>query len=598
MEILSKLFKDIQDGTINNDQLKGFVIGSLIPMAQNSRQRFDIRWYLNDAYYKGDQWVGFNKFSGQIEQVRLEPWRDKIIINFCQISLDAMTSLLTNKRPSFFVAPVEDDSKKVVVTDLLGQPIIDPATGKQLTEVKKGPMVIEAEHATSALESISYNTNFRKKYLDVVHDALKFGNGFLKIFYDTALQDGLGEVNQARKSPFAMYIDPLCTDNVTMRDARFIIEVTQRDVTQVKLEYNVDSLTPDNKYSESEYEQMSKNVRYGSNMTGNADTVLVYECWLKVPTKGVLNAVDFQMVCLTMTKDKVLRVVLDPTGYNDHPYVSYTYRPIPGEFYGQGLITAIRDLNDQINRRMSQMSENATLMGNPRFWAKRGTIRQGEVTNQPGTISQHDSDQAPTQMAGVNVTTDVQNIVNLLANWTQDLAQTHDVSIGRVPPNVTSGLQVELLQAADSNILSPHFEAFEEFLKEVAKKMLYTMKAKYPAGRKFTVRDKRGNVESFDFDPSTFNFSDIRVEIDSALAHTKAGRQNILMELLGRGVLDTQTFLEYFGGFDKDIANIVERRQEEMSLGINTPQPQAGKQEMNPIPQPGLPAGQSLYGQQ
>lgn len=597
MEFLSKLFEDIQNGTIDNEQLKGFVTGSLIPMAQSSRQRFDIRWYLNDAYYKGDHWIGFNKFSGQIEPVRLEPWRDKIIVNFCQITLDAMVSLLTNKRPSFYVAPTEDDSKKIAVNDLFGNPVNDPATGKPVSELKKGKKVLEAEHATAALESIAYNTNFRKKYLDVVHDAAKLGNGFLKVFYNTALQNGLGEVDQARKSPFAMYIDPLCTDNVTMRDARFIIEVTQRDTTQVKVEYGVDKVVPDNQYSQSEYEQMAKNVRYGSSSGSNSDTVLVYECWLKIPVKGALDGVDYKTVCITMTKDKVLRVLEDPTGYNDHPYISYAYRPVPGEFYGQGLITAIRDLNDQINKRMSQMSENATLMGNPRFWARRGTIRQGEVTNQPGSISQYDGESIPSQMQGLNVTTDVQNIVNLLANWTQDLAQTHDVSLGRVPPNVTSGLQVELLQAADSNILSPHFEAFEEFLKEVAKKMLYTMKAKYPAGRKFTVRDKGGNIESFDFDPATFNFSDIRVEIDSALAHTKAGRQNLLMELVGRGLLDVQTFLEYFGGFDKDIANIVERRQEEVALGINATPKQQGSGQMNPIPQTGVPQGQQVLAQ-
>lgn len=596
MDFLSHLLESIDKGTVDEEQLKGAILGMLVPAAQQNRQRFDVRWYLNDAYYKGDQWVGFNSFTGAIEPVRLPPWKDKIIINYCQITVDAMLALLTNKRPAYYIAPEDDDSSPEIEKDLLGRDIIDPQTGAPKITLKDGPKVIQAKHATSALETITYNTNFRKKYAEVVQDGLKFGNGFLKVFYDTTIGDGLGEVNQARKSPFGMYIDPLCIDNVTMKDARYIIEVTQRDVTQVSIEYGV-KVDPDNKYSQSEYEQMAKNVRYGSSNSPNADTVLVYECWLKIPYKGN-NRVEYTVVCVTMTRDKILRVAVDPTGYNDHPYVSFVYRPIPGEFYGQGLVTGIRDMNDQINRRMSQMSENATLMSNPRIIGPRGAIKQGDLINQPGSYTAFDNvidGMRPEVMQPANVGSDVKEIINYLSNWIQDVAQTHDVSLGRVPPNVTSGLQVELLQAADSNILSPHFEGFEEFLREVAKKMLATMKAKYPAGRTFTVKDEMGNLEKFDFDPREFNFSDIRVEIDSALAHTKAGRQNVLMELAGKQLISTPYFLKKFGGFNKDVDEIVKQLEEEWKLR-GSAQPQA-QQQMNPLAQTGVPLGQEPLAQ-
>lgn len=596
MELFSQLLESIEKGTVNEEMLKGAITGMLIPAAQQNRQKFDVRWYLNDSYYKGDQWVGFNRYTGSIEPIRLEPWRDKIIINYCQITTDAMLALLTNKRPAFYIAPEDDDSSPEIEKDLLGRDIIDPQTGAPSIVMKDGPMVKQAKQATAALETITYNTNFRKKYAEVVQDALKFGNGFMKIFYDLTIGDGLGEVNEARKSPFAMYIDPLCIDNVTLKDARYIIEVTQRDVTQVSIEYGV-KVEPDNKYSQSEYEQMAKNVRYGSSQSPNSDTCLVYECWLKVPYKGN-DRLQYTMVCVTMTRDKILRVAVDPTGYNDHPYVSYTYRPIPGEFYGQGLVTGIRDMNDQINRRMSQMSENATAMSNPRIIAPRGSLKQGEVTNQPGSIVQFDNvldGVQPRTMEPANVGSDVKEIINYLTNWIQDVAQTHDVSLGRVPPNVTSGLQVELLQAADSNILSPHFEGFEEFLREVAKKILATMKAKYPAGRTFTVKDELGNLERFDFDPREFQFSDVRVEIDSALAHTKAGRQNVLMELFGKGALSLPVFLKRFGGFNKDIDEIVKGIEEENRLRGN--QQVSGNQQMNPLPQTGVPMGQEPLAQ-
>jgi hypothetical protein len=610
MEDLSKVLKELGEGQYEKKTLMSLVTSSLIPMTQTFRQRFDVRWYLNDAYYKGNQWIGFNKFTQNIEEVRLEPWRDKIVINICQVTLDAMQALLTNKRPAFYVGPEENDNKKLPVKDAMGQDMVDPATGGLLMEIVEGDKVKQAKFASNALETIGYDIGFRRRYMEMVHDALKMGNGFLKVFWDMTLRDNEGEVNVGRVSPFALYVDPLCVDNVTMKDARFIIEVVQCDSLELSLQYNRD-IKPDNKQSESDYESLAKNSRNNNSSGPNIDsnTTLKYLCWLKVPYATPLmmindageeyeseteNTIQHKTFCLVMTKDVVLDLLEDPTGYNEHPYVGYPFKPIPGEFYGQGIITAIRDMNDQINRRMSQMAENATMMGNPRLKVRKGTMDRGAVTNQPGAIVHHmDEGGGPVPMVPANVSTDVQTIVNMLSSWVQDVSQTHDVSIGRVPPNVTSGLQVELLQAADSNVLSPHFEAFEDSLKEVARKMLLTMKAKYPSGRTFSTRDKAGNMNEFEFDPRNFNFSDVRVEIDSALAHTKAGRQNLLMEMVEKKIISVQKFLEDFGGFNKDSETILKQLQEEAKWrsehAQNNPQPQQGQ----PVGQEqGLPPGQ------
>lgn len=610
MEDLSKVLKELGEGTYEKKTLKGLVSGTLIPMVQQHRQRFDVRWYLNDAYYKGNQWIGFNKFTQNIEEIKLEPWRDKIVVNICQVTLDAMQALLTNKRPAFYVGPEENDSTKSPVKDVMGNDMVDPSTGGLLMEMVEGPKVKQAKFASDALETISHDIGFRKKYMEMVHDALKMGNGFLKVFWDTMLRDMEGEVNVGRVSPFALYVDPLCVDNVLMKDARFIIEVVQCDSLELSLQYNKD-IKPDNKQSESDYEGMAKNSRNNGSSSMNLDsnTTLKYMCWLKVPYAVPLtlindegeeyeseteNSIQHRMFCLIMTKDTVLDLLEDPTGFNEHPFVGYPFKPIPGEFYAQGIITAIRDMNDQINRRMSQMAENATMMGNPRLKARMGTLKRGAVTNQPGGIVHHmDQGEGPVPMIPANVSTDVQTIVNMLSSWVQDVSQTHDVSIGRVPPNVTSGLQVELLQAADSNVLSPHFEAFEDSLKEVARKMLLTMKAKYPSGRSFSTRDKAGNMNEFEFDPRNFNFSDVRVEIDSALAHTKAGRQNLLMEMVDKKIISVQKFLEDFGGFNKDSETILKQLQEEAKWRSEFAQknPQQA-QAQNPAGAPGLPPGQ------
>lgn len=609
MEELSKALKALSEGEVDKKQLRSLVVGTLIPNTQQYRQRFDVRWYLNDSYYKGNHWIGFNRSTQSIEEIRLKPWQDKIIVNLCQVTLDAMQALLTNKRPAFYVGPEENDNMKVPVKDALGGDLTDPATGGLLMELKEGKKVKQAKFASAALESIADAIGFRKRYMEMVHDALKMGNGFLNVYWDAAFRNGVGEVNVARSSTFSMYIDPMCTDNVTMKDARFIIETTVCDALELSLEYNTE-IKPDDKQTESYYETLAKNNRVGSPPS-DTGTALKYTCWLRVPYAVPLTLIDddgneydsdseftieYKIYCLIMTKDVVLKCVEDPTGYNEHPYVGYAFKPIPGEFYGQGIITAIRDMNDQINRRVSQMAENATMMGNPRMKARKGTLKQTDLTNQPGLVIGHTdvNGDGPVAIQPMNVSTDVQAILNLLTSWVQDLSQTHDVSIGRVPPNVTSGLQVELLQAADSNVLSPHFEAFEDSLKEVARKMLLTMKAKYPSGRKFSTKDAAGNINEFEFDPRDFNFSDVRVEIDSALAHTKAGRQNLYMDLVDKKIISIQNFLENFGGFSKDADKILQQLQEEAKWRAEYAQK---NQPQNTVPQTGIPPGQQPLAQ-
>lgn len=572
-----------------------FVTSQLFGAAQQYRQKYDLRWYIYNSYYDGNSWVMWSKTNARIENVYLEDWRSKFAVPDVFVSHRSTKALILNKNPVYDVVPQKNDND----WDINGGQM-DPATGQPVGSFKEGPMVRAAKVAGKILEHLEHKLCLADKRDEVVDDALRLGNGYWKFGYDQEAYDGEGDVSVTRVSPYSVYVDPNCTDLTTFENCRYIIYVVPRDTKYIELKYGK-KVEADNKDSSSSYESLYRQqkayIADKSNSTNS--TVLVYECWVRepyteeIPDTDGEKMVKYRMRCITCTQSVLLRDVNDPLKgsdgkpFNEFPFESYQVNCMPGDIYADGIIKQQKDLIDQANRRLSQIADNASRMTNPRIMAPRGSIIPEEFSDIPGEIVEYtvlgQQGMKPEIMQGVSVASDAMMLVEFSTKRAQDAAGIHDVSRGILPPGVSSGRQLELAQAADTMVLGPCIRDLEDFLKRSAKKILKIVKNKYPSEREVVIKGKRGSLENLHIIPDDINFSDVNVEISSFLANTKAGRQDILLELKRDGILDPETALEFYEF--PDIDSIVERLHKHKDLMGAKPQPQ-GQPQQPPMPVP------------
>src|SRR5690348_15410129 len=78
---------------------------------KRARQRLDRDWKLNVSFYRGNQWVWFNKFNGRVETLpstdtgELPRWRVRLTSNQILPGVQAYIAMLTKTKPIITATP-------------------------------------------------------------------------------------------------------------------------------------------------------------------------------------------------------------------------------------------------------------------------------------------------------------------------------------------------------------------------------------------------------------------------------------------------------------------------------------------------------------
>src|SRR5690242_9986438 len=80
------------------------------------RQRFEPQWYLNVAFYTGQQWVGFDGL--QLYEVELDDDRVKLTDNRIGPIVRTEIAKMTKTRPAFVGVPRSADDKDLAAARL------------------------------------------------------------------------------------------------------------------------------------------------------------------------------------------------------------------------------------------------------------------------------------------------------------------------------------------------------------------------------------------------------------------------------------------------------------------------------------------------
>src|SRR5215831_573678 len=162
-----------------------------------------------------------------------------------------------------------------------------------------------------------------------------------------------GDLKVESPSPFAMFIDPMCD---VFEDAEWLIEETVRSVDYVKRRYpdKAAGLKPDAVASPGLVEaQLMGSMTAGMTYKG----IRLREYWCKPNT-------DHPNGCrVVYSQGRIL--AQDENPFDAMPYVSLTGIPVPGRVWGMGIVELLQGSQTELNKTLSQMSENRNRIGNP-----------------------------------------------------------------------------------------------------------------------------------------------------------------------------------------------------------------------------------------
>ena len=510
----------------------------LLRKAKSAKSRHEASWFLNLAYYQGEQWVAWDGNALYRPQLR----RDRMLIvdNRIQPAIRTEVAKLTKQRPILTVTPRTGDQQDV-------------------------------EAAYVAEQILEYEWD-HLELRDKLNRALLWsrvcGAGFLKVTWDSTVGEGFdalvdpsgkpipgpngapltnvdpnvisqqlgvqvkskkvkqGDISVEVRSPFQMFVDPIAE---RFDEAEWVIEQSVRSKEYVKRRWGVDAEADTNA------NPGLIEARLGGNVTsaGNYKGVRINEFWQK-PNEEYPEGRRVVWV-----KDKILYEDKNP--YDTCPYVMFKGIEVPGRVWPTSIAEQLRGPQTELNKVKSQIAENRNRIGNPTILASKQSVADPNAFEsamaQPGGIFYYDDNNgpnaAPAYLQSPSLPGYVLQEVDRIEQAIQEISGQHEITAGNVPSGVTAASAINLLQESDDTRLGPSVTDMEMGLAKVGHKILVLVSKFYTDSRTIRISGEDSTWRIFDFRGSMLrDNTHVVVQTGSAFPQSKAAKQAALQELL------------------------------------------------------------------
>jgi len=464
------------------------------------------QWYMNLAFYKGDQYVA--KMAGSVMQTRAPSRRVRLVINRVRPMIRTEIAKMTGQDPTAEVIPASTDDE-----DLLA-----------------------AETAQSVFENISIEQKLKERYMKTAFWQSNLGIGYIKTYWNSAGDNGQGCIEYSALSPFHVHVPELLIEDI--EDQPYVFNSFTKPIEWVKQHFpdvipkdHKPTVVSTNEIMETQYLNMAN-----SDRKAEPDSCLFIEAWIKpgihpdLPNGGLITVVD----------DFIIQACMDGMSYSHGMYPFTKFEGVPsGGYYTTSATEDFIPIQMELNRNRSQRAESRNLTANPQWVAQKGSIDVSKWRSQPGQVIEYNmGTMKPEPMPINNLPTYViQEEENLLRDM-EDVSGQHQVSKGNAPAGVTAGTAISFLQEADNSFMATVFFSIEKGFEKIAKQtiMLAVQYWDTPRIVKITGRDGTFSVKSL-MGADLKNGTDVRIESGSSLPVSRAARNAMFMDMMAKGQL-------------------------------------------------------------
>lgn len=505
-------------------------LNKLAEQSRSIRQRYEPQWYLNLAFYLGDQWTFWNR--GRIDKPVVPRHRILLVENRILPVVITRLARKTKQRPVWTCVPNSPSD-----TDIDG-----------------------SELATNAIEAKWRDFGMQEKLFTALGWADIACAGFWKVTWDSTIgdkatvalddngqpmQDQMGRIIKAEtipenlrnkvqtktvfqgdvvvetRSPFELLPDPMAE---SIEDAEWIIEEVIQSEEYVKSHYGL-NLTGDTEVSAGPADS-----RYFPSWQMGASSsykgVKVRELWVR-PCPSYTNGKH-----VVWAKDKIL---LDEDNvYEDLPYVMFKGIPVPGRFWPTSIVEQLREPQIELNKIKSQIRENAQRIGSPALLKDR--FSNTRYTGVPGEEISYDAtspNSVPRYLEPPNMPPYVIQEIDRIESAIQEISGQHEVTGAQVPAGVTAASAINLLLEQDDTRLGPTISEMEVQLGFAGRMVLELIAKYYTEERMLTMVGPDSNYDFVSFKGEMLHGNTaVEVQAGSAFPQSKAAKQAAIQQYL------------------------------------------------------------------
>lgn len=532
---------------------------------KRGRQRLDRDWKLNVSFYRGTQWVWFNKFNGRVETLpstdtgELPRWRVRLTSNQILPGVQAYIAMLTKTKPVITATPnsgSDRDLKAAQTADALfehwwwdlhlqsklqeallwsvlcstGYWLIrwDPHASKSMTFMidPQGQPILNQELADM------YRHNLEQEAQQAGVDPNALIQRFQKTYY-------MGDLDVCVKGAPHVFRDPAAT---SFEEAEWAIVEEFMSPDEIKAKYKVD-LNPDSVAPDFEVPLPFTNV-----VAGPEKVVKKVYCGYFKPSASLPKG---RYVVFCESPNKILYDGPWPFPFTDLPLVRFSGPRVPGSSVDEALVTHARPYQKLINSLLSKVVEHVYLTVRPQMIAPVGSLRQ-RLTNEPGAVFEFQpmggGGQAliPQWREMPNIPPYVFTFLEEVQGRMDRLFNLQQINQGTPPPNVEAGIAIDLLQEAATDQVAPIIMQIEDSLARAGNLMAKLAQVYYNEPRELKVIGAGGiaKVKAFTQADIEGGFS-FHAEAGSGLPRTRAGRQARIESLVQMGVIQPNQMWRY-----------------------------------------------------
>lgn len=550
---------DAAAGLTSVTQLKSAdQLSSKVKELEELRNTDKREWAQNRAFYRGDQWILWNRTSQQVESLPTQDgdkprWKVRLTSNQIMSGVNHYVALLLKTKPIVSAVPdsglYRDVCAAQVAQDLydhlwrelsLGMKLHGSLTDACLSE---GWWKVEWDPYAGKSMQVVLDPNgqpitdkiFADMYLDEIRQvAQQQGQDPEAAVQQVVKTIYVGDLKITTMPGESVYLDP-SAEHYT--DAKWAICRHAMDVDEIytrwKIRVEPDAAPADStplmfQKKKDEKAATLKNVYIGYFKPTPIMPKGRYVVWIEEPNQ--------------ILEDK-------PWNYpfNELPLVKWPGVYRPGSAHDEPIVTQARPLQKELNRTLSQIVQYKDLTIKPQMMAPIGSLRQ-RMTDEPGAIFEYQPIQGLSpewrqtpamNSSGLQILEDIQNRINLLFNRMP--AQRDSL-----PARIDAGYGIEMIQEAVADQLSPVIQRIEDGLARAGKLMALLAKQYYDEPRMLMIKGDGGGTKVRKFMNSDLDggFS-FHAEAGSGLPRSRAGREARIMDMMDKGMLTPQQGMKY-----------------------------------------------------
>lgn len=419
---------------------------TLFEQGKAARKKYDQNWSTYEQFYKGDQWSNVRSKN-----------RAKPVVNICRVTIQSILPILTDAHPTFNVLPSTPEDYRFA-----------KGLGK-ITDSWWQKFDVGMDHTL----------------IEVLMDSQVFDAGILKVVWDPDAEEGTGDIRADVINPKDIFIPEGARD--FHKDCPWVIQRMRKPVGEVRLQFPdfAKQIKADEDSDKNEIEQnkpinevtlvspTDRHTKMDTPMpvsgSDERKLVTVLECWMDDQSLEEYEATE-EVEGITKTVKKLkkkyprgklitilpnqkirLQGVENPFKHAKKPYVRFVDAINSREFWGEGEVGPLLDMQKIINKILANILDYMQLMSNP-IWKveKDSGVDPDDITNAYGLILTPDAGKS--NSVSREIPPPIQQALfqfyDMMQRTAEMISGASDVTQGRRPTGITAAAAIEGLQEA------------------------------------------------------------------------------------------------------------------------------------------------------